>query len=79
MNLNNKPRKIVMASYKVLLKVPDSSPLSLDVNAGQLEAKGNSYDFLIEGDIVASFPKSNVLAVLTEDVVLENGGLGQLG
>jgi hypothetical protein len=63
-------------TYKVLLKVPDGSPLSFDVSASGFEAKTDLYDFLLDGDIVASFPKSNVLAVLTEDVVLENGGLG---
>jgi hypothetical protein len=65
--------------YKVLLKVPDASPLSLDVSASDFEAKGDCYDFLIDGDMVASFPKCNVLAVLTEDVVLENGGLEFIG
>jgi len=59
-------------TYKVLLKVPDGEPLSFDVSATGFEAKGDLYDFFVDGNIVASFPKTHVLAVMTEEVVAEN-------
>jgi hypothetical protein len=59
-------------TYKVLLKVPDGEPLSFDVSATGVEAKGDLYEFFVDGVFVASFPKTHVLAVMTKEVVAEN-------